>query len=92
MLESLFYLFNMKYDNSVFNCKLAILFAYLINLIKVNNHVKNIFLQATAAKLVENGFDFTDSQVDDPEVKEEVLRYNLQGEWVKITFHFKAFK
>lgn len=71
-----------------FNCKFANLFAYLLNLIKVNNQVKNIYLQATAAKLVENGFDFTDSQVDDPEVKEEVLRYNLQGEWVKITFHF----
>lgn len=70
------------------NCKFANLFAYLLNLIKVNNQVKNIYLQATAAKLVENGFDFTDSQVDDPEVKEEVLRYNLQGEWVKITFHF----
>lgn len=69
------------------NCKFANLFAYLLNLIKVNNQVKNIYLQATAAKLVENGFDFTDSQVDDPEVKEEVLRYNLQGEWVKITFH-----
>lgn len=71
-----------------FNCKFANLFAYLLNLIKVNNQVKNIYLQATAAKLVENGFDFTDSQVDDPEVKEEVLRYNLQEEWVKITFHF----
>lgn len=71
-----------------FNCKFANLFAYLLNLIEVNNQVKNIYLQATAAKLVENGFDFTDSQVDDPEVKEEVLRYNLQGEWVKITFHF----
>lgn len=71
-----------------FDCKFANLFAYLLNLIKVNNQVKNIYLQATAAKLVENGFDFTDSQVDDPEVKEEVLRYNLQGEWVKITFHF----
>lgn len=76
------------------NCKFANLFAYLLNLIKVNNQVKYtllnyiIYLQATAAKLVENGFDFTDSQVDDPEVKEEVLRYNLQGEWVKITFHF----
>lgn len=65
-----------------FNCKFANLFAYLLNLIKVNNEVKHIYLQATAAKLVENGFDFTDSQVDDPEVKEEVLRYNLQGEWV----------
>lgn len=77
-----------------FNCKFANLFAYLLNLIKVNNQVKYtflnyiIYLQATAAKLVENGFDFTDSQVDDPEVKEEVLRYNLQGDWVKITFHF----
>lgn len=76
-----------------FNCKFANLFAYLLK-IKVNNQVKYtllnyiIYLQATAAKLVENGFDFTDSQVDDPEVKEEVLRYNLQGEWVKITFHF----
>lgn len=77
-----------------FNCEFANLFAYLLNLIKVNNQVKytllnyTIYLQATAAKLVENGFDFIDSQVDDPEVKEEVLRYNLQGEWVKITFHF----
>eukprot|EP00105_Crassostrea_gigas_P025887 XP_011446616.1 PREDICTED: uncharacterized protein LOC105341673 [Crassostrea gigas] len=56
---------------------------------EINKLVKMTQNTATAAKLVENGFDFTDSQVDDPEVKEEVLRYNLQGEWEDIVLQGK---
>lgn len=56
---------------------------------EINKLVKMTQNTATAANLIENGFDFADSSMENPKVKEEVLRYNLAGEWEDIVLQGK---
>lgn len=39
-------------------------------------------LQAKAANMIENGFDFTESSVDNPGVAEKIIRYINGEDWV----------